>query len=762
MSATRSGGHDSAPPPVWRRLLQRVGIDMREGEGFIASVLFVYFFALMFAQYITRSVRDSDLVTSLDSDNLPWGFILVAICSYPILRLFSRLVDRFQRHILIAGTSLVFAASLVMFWWLYRFEGLVWVPVLQYVWMSIAFVMLVSQFWSFCNHSLDPRQAKRLFAFVGAGAGLGGGFGGLYANAVVSAVGTHTLLLYAAAIQVMIAALVIVVTRLHPPDEKRVAGAAGLAKLEAARGGFETIRASRHLMLIAALMLCTVAVANIVNLQFLWAKDAMQDTLDQNTADFGLVYAINSFFGFFFHMIFTARIHRYLGIGVAMRILPVSLLFGSVALMWSATWADSPRTLFYAAAILLIGEKGIRYSLDQATRELLFLPVPSKPRFRAKAYIDVFIQRFAKGIGATFVLIGTWLLGMNIVQVGYFSIAIILLWLVVTVAMRAEFVRSFRDGLLARTVDTEVPIDLSDSTSLELMVESLAHPDPHHVLGALDMLAYHGSGDRVPAELLRHDSAAVRRRALDLLLESSSQDAEALTAELVTDPDPEVRRSALQALVALRNDDAGRLVAPHLEDADPRVRGTAAASAVRHGDRSAEEAGVAVLSKMTADADAASRSAAATAMGELADPRFQESLVQLLYDRDLSVQAAAIGAVRARAEAGSSNPIFLPILASLSRDRHLKHAVREALVAYGEIAIPALVHFMNDPEEHIWVRRARAQDDRPHRRRRCRRGPARQHRHLRPVSATQSRGGARFDEGRSVRALPRYRPRDPQ
>lgn len=48
----------------------------------------------------------------------------------------------------------------------------------------------------------------------------------------------------------------------------------------------------------------------------------------------------------------------------------------------------------------------------------------------------------------------------------------------------------------------------------------------------------------------------------------------------------------------------------------------------------------------------------------------------------------------------------MPMLIALMRDRRLKHEAREALVAYGDAAIPALAHFMGDPDETMWVRRA--------------------------------------------------------
>ncbi|MFQ5742549.1 MAG: Npt1/Npt2 family nucleotide transporter [Acidobacteriota bacterium] len=690
----------------WRRLLARIGVALRPGEGLVASLLFFYFFLLIGSQYITRSVRDSAWVTFLDANNLPYGFILVAICSYPILVLFARLVDRVPRQHLIAGTSMLFASSMAIFWWLFQFEEWLWVPVVFYVWTSIAFVLTVSQFWSYTNHSLDPRQAKRLFGFIGAGGGLGGFVGGLYANAAAQALGTRTLLLVSAAIQLGIVALIYVSTRLHLVDEARVAGAAGLAKLEAARGGFKTIRASRQLMLIGALMLCTVAVANIVNLQFAGAVQEVSSGLDQATSAFALVYSINSIFGFAFHIFLTSRIHRFLGIGIAMRILPVTLAFGTSALMITSNLFPNPSSLFFVAALLLIGEKGLRYSLDQATRELLFLPVPSKARFRAKAYIDVFIQRSAKGIGAAVALFGTHLLGLSIVQVGWFTLGIIGIWLAVTVAVRRQFVRSFRDGLRARAVDVAVPVDLSDVTSLEMMVQSLGSPDPRQVKHSLELLAYHNKGNLVPPLILYHDNSEVKLKALEVIMGAGRRDAVPIIERLLGDEDLDVRARAVRALALLLREDIATIMAPRLEDPDPRVRAAAIGSILKQGDGEEAKRAAAMLSEMTADADPAVRAEAAGALAELGEPDCQDYLVQLLYDTEPRVVRQAIKAVRSRAGSGGRNPIFVPILISLMRDRRLKHDARETLAACGESVIPALVHFMNDPQEQMWVRRA--------------------------------------------------------
>ena len=56
------------------------------------------------------------------------------------------------------------------------------------------------------------------------------------------------------------------------------------------------------------------------------------DRIDALTAGFGRVFALMGVSALIFQLLFTARIHRYLGVGVAMRILPVTMALGTVGL----------------------------------------------------------------------------------------------------------------------------------------------------------------------------------------------------------------------------------------------------------------------------------------------------------------------------------------------------------------------------------------------------------------------------------------------
>ena len=691
-----------------RRLLSLLGVDVRAGEVSAAILLFLFFFLVITFQYVCKPVRQSWFIKELGATSLPIAYFLLAVCAIPVILLYNRAVDRFRRHHVIAATCGIVALSVVVFWWLMAFDA-IWIPVAFYIWISISAVLIVSQFWTYSNHALDPRQGKRLFGFIGAGGLAGGITGASIASFATSLIDARFALLIAAAIMLVAVAIIYIIHATLGDETAPRDRGKKTDKLEAARGGLQVIFASRHLKLIAALMFLTVVVANIVDLQFNWAMEQAVpsgegvDSMDALTAGFGKVFALMGVAALIFQLLFTARIHRHLGVGVAMRVLPVTMALGTVGLFVAA--ASIPAVLLSVCLVLKIGENGLRYSLDQATRELLFFPVPSGARLKAKAYIDVFVQRSGKA-GAALLLLPVTFGIFTPVHAGWISLVLIVLWLGVTVALRREFVRSFRDGLRERTVDVAVPVDLSDATSLELMVQSLGSPDPRQVLRGLDMLAYHDKVHLVPPLLLYHESPEVKIEALKLLAGSGRRDAVSMIERLLGDEHADVRARAVQALSVLQSEDVRTIMAPRLYDPDLRIRAAAIASVVNHGDGESMDHATQVLSQMASDADPFSRTQAATALAEIDEPKFQEILVRLLYDDDDTVICEAIGAVRSRGQRGGENPLFMPTLIALMRDRRLKHEAREALVAYGDSAIPALAHFMGDPQETMWVRRA--------------------------------------------------------
>ena len=690
----------------WRRLASRLGIDVRPGEGLAAVLLFSCFFLFVAFQYTTKAVRQSSYIESLGAANLPWVFLTVAICSYPFLRIYSQFADRVASRHLLAVTCGINVASMVVFWWLFQFlDQWKWIPFVLYVWMSITYVMNYSQFWSFSNHVFDPRQAKRLFGFVGAGGLLGGIAGGQVAKMVSELADTRTIFPVAAVILSMAGALIYVAHRHRPSDAAAVAGATGLAKVAQAKGGFDAIKGSRQLQLIAAIMVLMTVVAQVVDLQFNWAVQQVTSDLDDATRFFGNFFSIMGVAAFLFQLAFTSRIHRFLGVGFAMRILPVAMALGSSAVL--GAYYFMPRMLLGSALLVKAGENGLRYSLEQSTRELLFLPVPSKIRIKGKAFIDVFVQRGAKGLAALLLLPVTPAIALISppVLAGWIAFPLIAVWLLVTVIAYREYVSSFRRSLVRREIADD-HLNIKDSKTLALLVQALGSSDRRQVLQSLDILESNNRSHLVPPLLLYHDDPEVRHRTLVVLAKAGRVDAAPLIEKTLQDEDPEVRAEAIQVLAKIHGEDACELMLPRLHDANAPVQAAAVACLANHGNDAMVKEATATLTNLLADADPEVRCEAAKALGAIKEPLFQAKVIQLLYDQEISVVRETINAIRRRVTRDGFNPLYVPTLISLLQSRRIKHEARESLVAFGEPALPALSHFMSDRDEPVWVRRA--------------------------------------------------------
>jgi AAA family ATP:ADP antiporter len=652
--------------------------------------------------FAAKSVRQASYIDSVGAENLPFVYLAVAVISFPVLVLYSRLAARFRLQMLILTGTLLHILGLVAFFVLFGL-GRDWVAVLYYVWLGLAFAIAVSQYWTYANLVFDPRQARRLFAFIGAGGLLGATLGGLLAVAMTRVAGTRYTLLAAAALMLIVPILVVLIERVRGPEPESTGHRRRRSRHEEARGGLRTLRGSRLLGFIALLMLATVVVGQLVGWQFYWFVEQFTDALDQRTSVIGKAFILLGVVGFLFQLLFTRRIHRALGVGAGMRVLPGAVTVAQLLVVVAIGFSGA--AVYPLIWVLLLTETSLRHSVDQATRELLFLPVSEELRVRAKAFIDVFVQRFAKGVAAVLILPVTF----GVVAAPYVSwltLILVLGWLILTTKVRREYVIAYREGLKSGIIQPDAEIDPNDATTVTTLVQSLASSDPRQVLHSLELLAASGSGKLVTPLLLHHQDSEVRRKTLEILADAGREDASNLVEKSLTDEDPAVRTGAIRALSRLRGEQAAKLMVDRLEDENTGLRASVVASLIGGADREAAARADEVLQELVADPDPEVRAEAAQALGQVKDPVASDVLVQLLYDEDLNVVRAAIASVQHRLERDGPNPLYVTILIALTGNRRFKHEAREALVAHGESAVDPLLLFMNSSDEQTWVRRA--------------------------------------------------------
>ncbi len=678
--------------------------QVRPNETTTAILMFAYSFLAMTSYNIVKPITRSQYINSLGADNLPWVQFGAGMLIGFLMQGYSRVMTLVPRRWTVPVTQSGLVALLLLFWFLFTQVGGEWISVAFYVLGLIFGLLTISQFWTIANDIYDARQAKRLFGLIGGGASLGGAMGAGLTTMLVQRLGQNTMLIVSAAILAGCMAIVTWVIR-----REKEAGMTDASKTgeEEGVGGTEALRMlreSRHLQIISLVIGFAAIGAAIIEQQLNMAAAESRNSSDAVAAFLAQIIVYLSLIGFVIQVTLTSRIHRYLGIGFALLILPISLGgTGLLMLLNGALWT---------AGLGRILDTSLRYTVDKTSREILFLPLPPDLKYRAKPFIDVTMDRVSKGLGALLILVLLKVYNLSWQQLSFASLSMMVLWVFFALRARRQYLAAFRQSIEQQDVKpSEIRLDTADLTTIETLVAELSHPEPRRVIYAVDLLESLDKRHLVTPLLLHHESPEVRARALAVAEAAGPERGAHWLRGIETalkDSDGAVRLAGVRALAAQRREEAADLMRGYVNDSDPRLAVTAAcalAESASEEDRLAAEVALQRLASDTRAQAVATRVEVARGLGQVRNPRFRPLIVPLMYDADLSVAREAIQAAGRLGPGEPADFLFVPPLVSLMRNRLLKREARQVLVGYGDDVVDALAYFMRDPEEDIWVRR---------------------------------------------------------
>jgi len=393
-------------------------------------LLFTNFFLIIAAVYHLKPASRSLFLSALGADALPWVWIATAAALGLTIGLYHRLIARFSRIHVVLGTCTLVIAILLGLYPLIDNGGFVPAFVF-YVFVDMASVILVEQFWSLTNTMFTTREGKRWYGFIATGGLIGGVVGGMASSAWIRQFGLETmdLLPIAAGLVGLLALLTLLMGRLGLYEEKR-----GVDNhTSASAGDWRAILRHRYLLLIAVILLLAQMAEPIIEYQFMKVVEATIVDLDARTAYLGAFFSLLSAVAIGINLLITPLIHRWLGALGGLFAQPIAVLAGSV-------WFMSQATL-QAGAFLKIADRGLSYSINRASKELLYVPIAPLLMFRAKAWIDMFGYRLFKVAGSLLILLLTqWLpWPLEATQLGWLVAAICLTWMLVLTRLGTRY-----------------------------------------------------------------------------------------------------------------------------------------------------------------------------------------------------------------------------------------------------------------------------------------------------------------------------------
>jgi AAA family ATP:ADP antiporter len=419
------------------------------GEGPFVLLMSGWFFLVISIFWILKPLKKGLFIEFYDADGLTllgWYLraaelellakVLNMVVAFVAVVVFTQLARRWRRErlttLIAAFFVLAFAAHAL------ALEA----PRAPVVWSfyllgDLFSTLMVATFFASLSDSISPDASKRLYGPIGVGGVAGGVVGSSLLGALVQDVGrTQWMWLCIGLVLVVVAVAWLAArarrmlpaasrdTEAAPEEPAQPPGAAW-------DGALLTLRSS-YLLSIVAIVGLYELVSTVMDFQF---TSSVARALDAEAIGVHLsrVFAVTNVVSMLVQLFVTGFVMRRFGVGVALLVLPVMALLSSTAFLLL------PGLLTGSA--LNTADNGFAYSINQSAKEALYVPTSAREKYAAKAFIDMFVQRFAKALAVvlslglsawfedtaavrglsvlTVVLIGVWLVAVRHAGRGY-------------------------------------------------------------------------------------------------------------------------------------------------------------------------------------------------------------------------------------------------------------------------------------------------------------------------------------------------------
>lgn len=435
------------------RIVRVLWGDLRGDELKKFIFLALGFFCLIGSWWPLKTLKDGIFINLVGAHYLPLAKMLSLALFFPMVLLYSKLVDHFPKQKLIYFFITFYGTIGLLFVYFLQHStiGVSNPEVGPHRWLGWAFFifaesfisLMLSLYQSFINDILTPESAKKGYGLIIFGAQFGGFLFTLLGNFLSSdpALYIHRVpvIAFISVILFFVIALVVFVLE-HTVDRQQLQGYQ--EHIEAQNGTSDAAQKTESIGFLEGLRLLFTHsyVAGIFGLIFfqelistlmgfqmsLLVESTIKDPglVNKFLFDFALaVQAIACLFG----LLGTSFFQRNFGIRFCLTSYPIFLGMFILAYLLNPTLS----TIFY---VMLIA-KALNFAFNQPAKEVLYIPTSRDIKYKSKAWIDMFGLRFAKASGSFF----NQFAGAVIAYSGFFALGLISVWAVLGSALGAAF-----------------------------------------------------------------------------------------------------------------------------------------------------------------------------------------------------------------------------------------------------------------------------------------------------------------------------------
>ena len=389
-----------------------------------------YGFLILFGYYILRAVRDE--IAAADRGNLQILWTVVFVVMIFAVQAYSWIATRYPRGEFVPLANRFFIACLIAFWAslvLLPESARPWIDRVFYVWTSVFALFVVTVFWGLVADCFTNDQGKRLFGFIAIGASVGGLLGSAFTEVLAVRVPVFTLLLVACIPLEAASWFAGGLHRTFGTGSIRTDGGRERPLAGDGWSGMKAVFRSRYLMGIAAFIAFMTFASTVL---YFAQSDLVYEAIADRGERRALLASMDKWTNgltILFEVYLTARIIKWLGVGVTLAIVPVGMVAGFVAL---GVWPT-----LTTLVVLQVGYRAARYGLAKPAREVLFTVVSREEKYKSKAFIDAAVYRGGDLVSG-WIYAGLAAIGFTIGSIAFIAAPVAAVWAIVAIRLGAQ------------------------------------------------------------------------------------------------------------------------------------------------------------------------------------------------------------------------------------------------------------------------------------------------------------------------------------
>jgi CRP-like cAMP-binding protein/ATP/ADP translocase len=629
-----------------RFLEQAFGI--RREEVALVQAFFLFFVGIGMFYTVGVTVGDTLFLSHLPADQvaktLPFVYVGIAVAGFFLILVYDAVQQHVSRLWAIVGTQLILAVTMLVFRFAVDFESQ-WLYFSLIVWLEAAALLSITLFYSFAGDYFNARDARRCYGYIAGGMALGTIIAGFTTSIAVGFVGIRNLLYVCAGLLVLNALISWIIYLRHVPIPVELEADDTADK----RVALKTIFSRRYVSLLALMIVLAIVVSVMVDYQMKWTASTMSE--NKLAEFFGSFYGRIGIAQILFQFVLVPRLLGRLGVINCLMILPVCVGLASLWLLGGSLFGYFGLGLLTFSATANFIRITLSETLDIPSRELMFLPLPTRVRMRAQPFMNGVLSAAARGFAGLLMLVLVYLnVGMD--KLSWVVVLCSSLLVIVLIRLRPEYRKTLASTLRARGGDVaDLEQAVSDSAADPILDDLLHSTDREVVKFTLGLLKQRPIGrlSKTIETLLKSSRDSVKVEVLGCLGPDSKQ-LQGLIRECMSDRTARVKEAAILALCRVMGQDVASEIFEFPSNGEQGILRMKIIGLVRYCGGHGRLLGQPLIEELASRQDVTERVMAAGLIATIGQSGNGDILIRLLNDADSDVRVAAVEAVAATKE----------------------------------------------------------------------------------------------------------------